>query len=66
MRHRCAASSFLRYSFNGSISISVGSGEDLLPGEALPEGRCSAFALRQSSCAARMGEFTLKEGLLPG
>src|ERR1035438_5138899 len=29
--HRCAASSFLRYSFNGSISASVDRGKTFLP-----------------------------------
>src|SRR5271157_1880211 len=31
VRHRCAASSFLRYSFNGSISINVDRGNIFLP-----------------------------------
>ena len=31
VRHRCAASSFLRYSFNGSISISVDRGKIFFP-----------------------------------
>ena len=42
--HRCATSSLLRYSFNGSISISADRGKIFFPARLFQEGRCPAFA----------------------
>src|ERR1019366_3724393 len=43
MRHRCAASSFLRYSFSGSVSISADLGNTFLPARLLQRAAVPPF-----------------------